>query len=219
MAIALRGAVQQANGASAGSGNVTLNAPAGLASNDEFSLTCMAATSITSDAQLTDFQAPWADGTGIKHAAARRLCNGSETSFVETCVGGSLAIGFAVSGVNTSTPTEQFTKNDPNGTTTFTTTASTPTDDNSWHVVGYHDGNNTNTVATPPAGYTILGARQDNGAVGTGVMYRKDLGAGSAGTPVTATLVWTSNAWGTAISYIIRPSLAGSDTLMGGGCL
>jgi hypothetical protein len=215
MTLALRGTVQQANGSSAGANDVTLTPDVTLQAGDVWVEYVVASTGITADALLgiAVSGGTWTDGVAFEHNVAARICTGSgETSFTDTCGGGSAGIGFGVSGAAATLPVDpaKFAKNDVTGNATYTTSAVTPSVDNSWHVVGFSDTNGNNTVLTAPSGYTPCGSLQDNAAFGSMVMYRKPLGTGSAGNPVTASLVWNATAYGSAIAFIITPAAGGS---------
>lgn len=92
-----------------------------------------------------------------------------------------------------------------NSATTAAVPASTSTINNSWHVVVFGDDQiGTNTVATAPAGYTLIGTfANPAGATNTLAAYRKTITpAGATGTPQ---LVWgTAGAYGFATGFISK---------------
>lgn len=92
-----------------------------------------------------------------------------------------------------------------NTATTAAVPASTSTVNNSWHIALYGDDQNgSNTVATAPAGYTLIALfANGSGATNTTAVYRKTIT--SAGTTGTPQLVWgTAGAYGYAAGFISK---------------
>lgn len=139
----------------------------------------------------------------------RRVATGAETA-MDTTSGATLGgiLYLALQGIDTTTPTESYAYQENSFATACPFPASTPTTDNCWHILIAQDSSNTNSIASPPSGYTSFGSGIS--AQGALYVFYKDLGAGSSGVSTGA----VSATWGTAsataaASFIVRAGASG----------
>ena len=151
------------------------------------------------------------DGAGRNYTYGYRVRTGTEGTLSTTSASTALAdIFLGITGVDSTTQIESFQSTNGSFSATQTVPASTPTTDNCWHVIAFADSNDgTNTISTPPAGYTLLGNITASGQ-GSIYAYYKALGAGSSGVSTgTPSAVWTGSMLGLASGFIVRPSAGG----------
>lgn len=114
--------------------------------------------------------------------------------------GTQMTVMWAWDGMDTTTPQESWNSSSATNTTTFVAATATASLANSLQIAIYVDDvNASNTVATPPAGFTQFGLT--SGLLCTVTLYYQTVNAGATG---TATIVFGSAGWGMQTSLIGR---------------
>lgn len=107
----------------------------------------------------------------------------------------------AFSGPDGTTPVEGWASTSTNNNATFTAASFVASIANDVDFLLFFDDiNGTQTVATPPAGFTLLGLSSGL-SMGTFAIYGKTVAAGATG---TAAIVWNSATWGIQASMGVR---------------
>lgn len=186
------------------SGNaVFISLPTGSASGDRVYINAFGGGTPVSISGMTLITSG-IDATSVKFAVFARTINAGDVSNgYLTIPAGSVAwICWSERGSTSQTEESIGTKNNyTNNTTTSAPGSSTSTVDLSAHIVVFNDDQHANTVATPPAGYTLL-ASFGTGSTVEVIYYKIITPAGTTGSPV---VVWnTSGAYGCAYGFISK---------------